>query len=995
LPSFGQGVIQTVAGTGTCCKGNDGLPATQAWLTGLSGITLDHAGKLYILDSAASTVRVVNSAGIIGTVAGNGTAGFSGDGGQATNAQLFATAHSGVAVDKDGNLFISDGNNHRIRRVNTAGIITTYAGNGTPGFSGDRGPAVNASLNYPAGIALDKDGNLYIADSSNSRVRKVGTDGIISTVAGNGNVVISGDGGPANLAAVDRPEGVTVDSAGNLYIAETSDSRVRVVNRAGVISTFAGLVTKTNGFFGDGGPATSATLRGPIGLAVDGSGSLFIADNGNGRIRKVDAAGVISTVAGSGGAGFSGDGGPATSAALGVPIAVAFDDSGSLYLGGSASGAKRVRKVTFAGPAISMTPGSLSFEYTNGGDVPAPQNVTVSSATSGLTFAAAASTTQGGSWLAINPANGTTPSILTVSVDPTGLAGGVYKGAITITPNLAGAGPQSFSVSLTLTGPSAPSITGIRNASGYQSTLAPGVLFQVSGLGFGTEPVSPAGVSVSFTPVGGGAAVDALIGSAASGLVTGQLPSSAAPGDYSVRLTSGGLASAPVTVTVAAASFGIDAVDGVGTGPAKASIDNVNGGNSLVRFTSGVWTQAGVEWTLTPAHAADTLVLTGTGGGADPANDSGGTSGDQSATGGFNVLVGGRTIAPSYAGTLAGFPGAWQVRFTLPDDIETGCFVGVRVSANGVAGNQTTIAIAAPGESACSDAQLSPASLAILDAGGSINLGGFGVSKGTQTTSYIASPGAPATVITGTQELIGGDIGRYTAAEYAALFDVSKFGSCTVRDQTGPSNARNPAAPDGYLDAGTTIPASGPGLATGAALTILNPGPVYGLLLANGTLAPGGAYALAGAGGADLAPFTADVTFPTAFAVTDWNSIATIDRAQPLTLNWTGEGIDRVGIILSTSRVLAKDTAGTNILRTVALNCDVPAAPGTYTIPAEALSLMLPEDITVAAMATGSGLLTLNGLVLKPFSAPLVGGGQTDYAAFSAVLWVAKNLAVK
>ncbi|QOY86707.1 NHL domain-containing protein [Paludibaculum fermentans] len=1007
LPCHAQGLIQTVAGTGTCCNDSDGQAATKAWIPGLSGIALDQNGNLYIFDVASSKVRKVNSAGIISTVAGNGVPGFGGDGGPAVNAQLFGTNNSGIAVDSQGNLYISDGNNQRIRKVDANGIITTVAGNGSAGFSGDGGPALQAAFFYPEGIALDAQGNLYIADSSNNRIRKITPAGAISTVAGNGNVSFSGDGGQASLAGVHRPEGVAADAQGNLYIAETSDSRVRMVNAAGVISTVAGLTAKTNGFSGDGGPAAGATLRGPIGMAVDGSGSLYIADNGNGRIRKVDAAGIITTIAGNGTSGFSGDGGPATSAGLGVPIAVALDSAGGLYIGGSASGAKRVRKVAFAAPPVTLAPASLSFSYTAGGDLPPSQNVTVSSTAGAQDFTVSTTIPGNGAWLAVTPNAGTTAASLTVSIDPTGLPGGVYRAALTVTPKVNTYPPQSLAVTLTVNGPAAPTLLSAVNASGYQGTLAPGALVLLTGSGLGPDPAAAAtapgyptslgGSSVRFTALNGGGSFDAALVSAASGQVTAQIPSSAMPGDYAVNVSYNGLTSSAVTLTLAAASFGIDTVNALGTGPARASIENVNGGNSLVRFTSGTWTQNGVDWTLTPAHGGDTIVLTGTGGGADLANDTGGTSGDQAVAGNFSVLVGGQALVPSFAGATVGLPGAWLIRFTLPVDIAPGCFTTLQVSANGLVGSLSTLAIAAPGEPVCQDTQLSANTLAILDAGGALNIAGFAVTKLTQTTTYITAAGAAPTVIVGKQEMISGGISRYTAAEWAAIYTGIKFDACTVDDRTAPANAKSPAAPDGYLDAGVTIPTSGPGVPPAAALAIYDSskGPVYDLVLTDGTIQQGGTYALAATGGADVGAFDVAVPFPISFDVTGWANLNLLDRSQPLTVSWTGEGFNLVQIVIGTSKTLGKDATGTNIVHNVSISCQVPAAPGSYTIPAAAMAYLLPEGIDSASLATGSGILAVEGLNIRPFNAPLVGGGQTDYGGFTSILSLGKNLIVQ
>jgi trimeric autotransporter adhesin len=317
--------ISTVAGNGVQGFGGDGGPATSAQLSSPLGVAVDSTGSLYIVDSVNNRIRKV-SGGVITTVAGNGTPGFSGDGGPATSAEL--RYPSDVAVDSTGNLYITDTNNFRIRKV-SKGVITTVAGNGSPGFSGDGGPATSAELAASLGIAVDSVGNLYIADSNNSRVRKV-ANGTITTVAGNGlplpgSLGSSGDGGPATSAEV-TPFDVAVDSAGNLYISDANNNRIRKVSN-GVITTIAG--NGTSGFSGDGGPATSAELNNPRGLALDSVGNLYIADISNNRMRKV-SNGVITTIAGNGTSGFSGDGGPATSAEM-TPYFVAGDLAGNLY----------------------------------------------------------------------------------------------------------------------------------------------------------------------------------------------------------------------------------------------------------------------------------------------------------------------------------------------------------------------------------------------------------------------------------------------------------------------------------------------------------------------------------------------------------------------------------------------------------------------------------------------------------------------------------------
>jgi sugar lactone lactonase YvrE len=359
------GIIATVAGNGSFGYSGDGGPATSAQLAYPYGVALDASGNLYIADYLNSRIRKVSAEGIITTVAGNGSAGYSGDGGPATSAQLGLP--SGVAVDASGNLYVADNLNNRIRKVSAAGIITTVAGNGSIGYSGDSGPATSAQLSTPTGVAVDASGNLYIADTNNYRIRKISAAGIITTVAGNGTLGCSGDGGPAANAQLSRPDGVAVDASGNLYIADVVCNRVWKVSATGIIAIVAGGGT---GGLGDGGPATSAQLNQPAGVAVDASGNLYIVDTGNSRIRKVSATGLITTVAGNGSLGYSGDRGPAASAQLYYPDGVAVDASGNVYIAqpsgsamprGTTTPFARVHRTTAIGP-VPVTIRALSVE---------------------------------------------------------------------------------------------------------------------------------------------------------------------------------------------------------------------------------------------------------------------------------------------------------------------------------------------------------------------------------------------------------------------------------------------------------------------------------------------------------------------------------------------------------------------------------------------------------------------------------------------------------
>ncbi len=331
LSTLAPGIIATVAGNwDSDYPSGDGGPATAATFSNPQGLAMDSAGNYYIADPFSYDVRKVTAAtGIITTVAGTGTGGYSGDGGPATAAQLSGT--TSVAVDSVGNLYIADDNNVVIRKVTAStGIITTIAGNGRWGYSGDGGPALSAELANQLAVAVDGAGNLYIADGFNMVVRKVSAStGIITTIAGNGTAGYTGDGGPATSAELNWPYGVAVDSAGNVYIADLGNNVIREVTPSGTITTVAG--NGTQGYKGDGSSALSAELNQPQGVSLDSAGNLYISDTGNNVIREV-SSGTITTVAGNGVYGYSGDGGPAIDGELEIPSNTVVDAAGNIYI---------------------------------------------------------------------------------------------------------------------------------------------------------------------------------------------------------------------------------------------------------------------------------------------------------------------------------------------------------------------------------------------------------------------------------------------------------------------------------------------------------------------------------------------------------------------------------------------------------------------------------------------------------------------------------------
>ncbi|MEI9972609.1 MAG: hypothetical protein WDO73_11440 [Ignavibacteriota bacterium] len=397
--------IATVAGSSSL---GDGGLAVDAQIGVIQGIASDRTGNLYLSDTSHHCVRRVDPNGVITTIAGTGIGGFGGDGGPATSAQLHFPY--GLAVDTNGYLYIADLDNNRVRRVSPAGIIDTYAGNGNQGSSGDNGPATRARMLSPRNVLVDAAGNLYISEFSGHRIRKVTPQGVITTVAGTGVAGLRGDGGAATAAQMAFPAGMAMDRAGSLYIADSQNQRIRQVVPSGQIVTFLGgstpggsssvtLLTpiavatdsagnlfvgdaspsvheystagkwsvaagmSAGGFSGDGGPATSARLTLPLDLTVDASGALDIADQH--RVRRVNNKGVIVTVAGADYQFGIGDGGAALAAELYQPAGVSLDTAGSLYIADTST--NRIRKVSPAGDISTVAGTGVSAPGAEGG----------------------------------------------------------------------------------------------------------------------------------------------------------------------------------------------------------------------------------------------------------------------------------------------------------------------------------------------------------------------------------------------------------------------------------------------------------------------------------------------------------------------------------------------------------------------------------------------------------------------------------------------------
>ena len=565
--SKGQ-IITTIAGGGVITA-SDGGPATLATLSTVMGVFCDGSGSVYILNANGHNVRRVNSSGIISTFAGSATSSFgdNGDGGPAT-AALFTFPYGGT-TDGSGNIYITDYDNtiSKIRKINTSGIISTFAGGGI--VLGDGGPATAAKLRGPYGVAIDAIGNLYIADANNNRVRKVNTLGVISTVAGGTPTVgYSGDGGPATSAQLNTPVGVAVDASGNLYIADKNNYVIRKVNPSGIISTFAG--NNISGFSGDGTPAITAQITQPWGVCTDVAGNIYIADYSNNRIRKVNTAGIITTVAGNGAASYSGDGSPATAAGVYAPTGVYVNSTGNIYI--SQGGGNIIRLVTMPTYPPSFTGG-------------ATQSLTVceSSGANAINTLLAVNDPSLGRTLTWSIVSGPSHGTLAASYVATSTGGIVTPTGLTYTPTISYLGADAFTVQVT---DGTTTVTTTINVT-VNPTPSAGTITGPSGVCVGSS------INMTDAATGGTWSSSNTTASVTSGgVVTG-----AAAGtnviSYSVT-NSCGTAVATHTITISAPSSA-----GTITGPSSVCVTaSITLSDAI---TGGTWSSSGVYASVTGA----------------------------------------------------------------------------------------------------------------------------------------------------------------------------------------------------------------------------------------------------------------------------------------------------------------------------------------------------------------------------------------------------------
>lgn len=567
----------------------------------------------------------------INTFAGNGTSGFEGDSSAATAAKLYSPL--GLAADSSGNVYISDQLNHRIRKVSTSGTITTIAGKEVQGSTGDDGAATSAALSGPSGIAVDSSGNVYIADTKNHKIRKVATDGKITTFAGDGVggfIEKNSDGTyvEAKYAELNYPTGVAVDSSGNVYIADSANHRIRKVGTDGKISTVVG--TGVSGYSGDDGMATNATLNHPTAVAVGTGGSLYIADQQNHRIRKVTPDGVIKSIAGIGQPGYSGNGGPAVLAALFYPTGVAVDASGNVYVADMTN--NRIRRINENG-TIEAIAGSGKFGDT-GSDEPA-LNAKLKFPTAVLVA---------GNKVYFSDSQNNRVKVLTpVAVPPTSTA----------EPVIAEGG------------------VGLAAEYGASRTIAPGAWIEITGSGLAGETAEATRVTIDGQP--------AVVAEAGAERLKAQAPFALSAGERQVTVSTAAGQSRPYTVQVAAAEPGLEARAELRVAERQYAAARIGDSGVLAAPAGAV---EGVE--SRPVRAGETLVVRGTGFGVVTPFVEAGEPAREGSTlvAPVKFEIGGVEAQVVSAGLAPGQVGVYEFRIVVPEPQESGA-AALRVTVDG------------------------------------------------------------------------------------------------------------------------------------------------------------------------------------------------------------------------------------------------------------------------------------------------------------------------
>ncbi len=611
----------------------------------------------------------------ITTIAGSSAAGFSGDGGPGASALL--NSPNSVATDAAGNVYVADAGNNRIRKIAPDGTISTVAGNGGPApgalnvVLGDGGPATSAQVYSPTGVAVDAAGNIYISTADN-RVRKVTTDGIINTIAGSGFPFFSGDGGPATSAGLSYG-GLAVDAAGNIYLADSLSQRIRKITTAGVISTVAG--NGTFGYSGDGGPATSAelSLAGAGSVAVDGAGNLYIADLGNNRVRKVKG-GTISTVAGNGtGVVFCLTAtcpigdGGPATSANLTPHGVVVDGAGNIYVGDNAN--NRVRKINTAGVITTVAGGATSCPVSG--------------------FCLPQSSGDGG------PATSAGLAPVGVALDSSGnldIADYLLAGTVNGTPYLGNNRVRQVAGVGSSVGP-APVIGagGIVNGASFgKLPPAAGSIVSLFGTNLAASTVAASALPLPITLGGVSVTVNGVAAPlffVSAGQINFQIPWEVGSATTaSVIVTTNGNASSAASLTLAASGPGVFTINSTGSGQGAIQISNT------ATFAAPIGSIPGASAQPVARGQYITVYCSGLGAVQNPPASGVAASGQTTVTT-PSMTIGGVPITPSFSGLAPGFVGLYQVNAQVPQSVTPGNAVAVVITANGVAANSVTIAV--------------------------------------------------------------------------------------------------------------------------------------------------------------------------------------------------------------------------------------------------------------------------------------------------------------
>jgi len=596
------GIISTVAGSGMFRRSPENSPAVRAFFFRPQGLALDTAGNVIVADTESHQVRRTTPQGLISTAAGSGVRASGPENVAAVTATL--RNPSGLALDSRGNLYIADRDSHRIRQVTPGGVMRTIAGTSAMnGFAGDGGPATAARLNLPHGIAVDAAGNLFIADHFNHRIRRVDVAGIITTIAGSGQAGFAGDRGPALQALLNLPFGLALDRADVLHFADMLNHRIRRINADGSIVTVAGDGRATSA--GDGGPALNASINLPNGIAFDSAGNLYIAEAGGHRIRRVDASGLISTIAGTGVRGFSGDGGPSLFASMNAPRYVLAAADGQVYF--TDSNNDRIRVISPSTVSFQVTPASITFSAASGGAPTADQAIQIAGDTTGLPFEIELPAP----WLRSDTRSATMPATVQLIADPVGLEPGTYRAAINIAaPN---ANPPSRVVDVTFVVEAAvPPRLSVGTGAGLSFSFAPGARaaarqLRVLNLGGGAIDfiaTASGGPWLAVTPAAGAVApaspailtVAANPGNLGTGTYTGRITLISAATTIDVRVTMV-VSLTPATMLLSQTGLTFTAVQGGGIVPPQ-TIGVLNIGAGAMDWTAAVSTLTGAGWLL-------------------------------------------------------------------------------------------------------------------------------------------------------------------------------------------------------------------------------------------------------------------------------------------------------------------------------------------------------------------------------------------------------------